>query len=130
MDGYVCRKCWVKISVFHDFYLHIEEVHQSRERIFAVNIDDETKPMIDPDCPKWYPESLLEVQVNAIDTKINRLHDADVVEDGQLIDDKPIIVSQRNRGKVREKRPIGGIKSPKKKKKKKKTATTSMSYYK
>lgn len=130
MDGYVCRKCWVKISVFHDFYLHIEEVHQSRERIFAVNIDDETKPMIDSDGSKWYPESLLEVQVNAIDTKSNQLHEADYDEDGQLIDEKPIIVSPRKKGKVRENRPMGGIKSPKKKKKKKKTATTSMSYYK
>lgn len=28
-DGYVCRKCWLNIESFHEYYLIIEALHNS-----------------------------------------------------------------------------------------------------
>lgn len=40
IEGHVCQKCWVKVSVFHDFYSHIECVHRSNESVFVESIVD------------------------------------------------------------------------------------------
>lgn len=33
-EGYVCRKCWLKVSIFHEFYNYIESIHASDHPIF------------------------------------------------------------------------------------------------
>lgn len=46
MDENVCRKCWWKVEMFHEFYMHIENIHNSayqHESIFVANINDDLK---------------------------------------------------------------------------------------
>lgn len=33
-EGYVCRKCWLQISTFHEFYNYIESIHATDQTIF------------------------------------------------------------------------------------------------
>lgn len=33
-EGYVCQKCWVQVSVFHEFYICIESKHGAGHAIF------------------------------------------------------------------------------------------------
>lgn len=56
IEGYVCQKCWVKVSVFHEFYTHIEYVHRSNESIFVESILDDVKPDVDSDSDQWVEE--------------------------------------------------------------------------
>lgn len=49
-EGWVCQKCWVKVSIFHDFYIQIECVHRSNESIFAECIGKESKHTRDAAC--------------------------------------------------------------------------------
>lgn len=53
MDGHICQKCWVKVSVFHEFYIYIENLHRSNETIFAESIMDDIKPIVDSDSDNW-----------------------------------------------------------------------------
>lgn len=32
--GHVCRKCWLQISTFHEFYNYIESIHATGQTIF------------------------------------------------------------------------------------------------
>lgn len=34
-EGNVCRKCWLKVFIFHEFYAHIESIHGSQLTIFV-----------------------------------------------------------------------------------------------
>lgn len=52
-EGYICQKCWVKVSVFHEFYTQIECVHRSNDSIFVESIVDDIKPTVDSDSDKW-----------------------------------------------------------------------------
>lgn len=39
-DGYVCRKCWLKVSIFHEFYTYIESMHDTgQERMMECGSD-------------------------------------------------------------------------------------------
>lgn len=52
-EGSVCQKCWVKVSVFHEFYTHIECLHRANEEIFAECIVDEIKASVDSESDNW-----------------------------------------------------------------------------
>lgn len=43
----------MKVSVFHEFYTHIECLHRSNEEIFAECIVDEIKPSVDSESDNW-----------------------------------------------------------------------------
>lgn len=34
----------MKLSLFHEFYIHIEDIYRARETVFVVNILDDIKP--------------------------------------------------------------------------------------
>lgn len=46
-EGCICQKCWVKMSVFHEFHTDIECLHQLRENMFAGSTVIDVKPTID-----------------------------------------------------------------------------------
>lgn len=27
----ICRKCWIKVEAFHNYYIHIETIHKRRQ---------------------------------------------------------------------------------------------------
>lgn len=33
-EGYVCRKCWVKVSIFNGFYNYIKSIHANGHTVF------------------------------------------------------------------------------------------------
>lgn len=39
-EGNVCRKCWLKVFLFHEFYTHIESIHGTQLTIFVDNLPD------------------------------------------------------------------------------------------
>lgn len=47
--GYICRKCWCKVDIFHQFYLQIEEIQSACykseyvEQIKCDVLSDDTK---------------------------------------------------------------------------------------
>lgn len=50
MDGLVCEKCWLKVEIFHEFYIRIEEIHSTlykNENIFVDNIDEHLNITLD-----------------------------------------------------------------------------------
>lgn len=52
-EGFVCQKCWIKVSVFHEFYIHVENVHRSKENIFVESIIDAIKTDVDSESDEW-----------------------------------------------------------------------------
>lgn len=42
-EGFICKKCWWKVEIFHEFYLQIEAIHctiHEQESIFVGSIND------------------------------------------------------------------------------------------
>lgn len=33
-EGFVCRKCWLKVSIFHEFYDYVQSVHATGHTVF------------------------------------------------------------------------------------------------
>lgn len=52
-DGYICRKCWLQVNIFHQFYVRIEQIQGIYYKI------DETIDQIKCDltpCPEEAPD--------------------------------------------------------------------------
>lgn len=38
--GVVCRKCWWKVDIFHQFYLHIQALHDARDESESIFVSE------------------------------------------------------------------------------------------
>lgn len=67
-EGCVCQKCWIKVSIFHEFYTQIECIHRSNEQIVVEYITDAIKSA-EPDDEWAFPSEGIDAMPQAAEKR-------------------------------------------------------------